>query len=154
MLKVRGAVSVIGSSVASDEEYKIAYELGLELAKRKLLVVCGGRGGVMEAVCKGTSEGGGLNVGILPSYGGEEANPFVGIKIKTGMQWNRNSIVVASGDMVVAIGGHWGTLSEIAYALILGKYTVGYKTHRVEGIEHVDSLEEILERVDRFFEKT
>lgn len=144
-------VSVIGSSKATEEEYGIAYKLGYELAKRGIWIVCGGRGGVMEGVCKGVKEGGGISIGILPSYTGEEANPFVDIKIKTGMNWNRNPIVVASGDMVIAIGGHWGTLSEIAYALILEKYVVGYRTHDVEGVERVNSLEEILEKVDRFY---
>lgn len=148
---MKRVVSVIGSSVATQEEYHTAYRVGLELAKRNILVVCGGREGVMEGVCKGVKEGGGISIGILPSYTGEEANPFVDIKIKTGMNWNRNPIVVASGDMVIAIGGHWGTLSEISYALILEKYVVGYKTHNIEGVEHVNSVEEIMERVDRFY---
>ena len=139
-------VAVIGSSTAEEtsEEYKFAYRLGKELAKRGYVVVCGGRGGVMEAVCKGAKEEGGLTVGILPSYTGEEANPFVDVKVRTGMSWNRNSIVVASGDVVVAIGGNYGTLSEIAYALILGKPIVGYKTHPVEGLKMARSLEEVL----------
>lgn len=144
-------VAVIGSSNAKpeDEEYKVAYRLGFELAKRGFIVVCGGRGGVMEAVCKGAKEAGGLTVGILPSYTGEEANPYVDIKIRTGMNWNRNPLVVASGDVVVAIGGNYGTLSEIAYALILNKPVVGYKTHSVEGLKQVNSLEEILAFIDK-----
>jgi uncharacterized protein (TIGR00725 family) len=144
-------VAVIGSSTAKpeDEEYRIAYRLGLDLARRGLMVVCGGRGGVMEAVCKGAKEGGGLTVGILPSYTGEEANPYVDIKIRTGMSWNRNPLVVASGDVVIAIGGNYGTLSEIAYALILKKPVVGYKTHSIEGLQQVNSLEEILSFVDK-----
>ncbi len=144
-------VSVIGSSKATEEEYEVAYKLGRELAKRKIVVVCGGRTGVMEAVCKGAKEEGGLTVGIMPSYDGHEANPYVDIKVNTGMSWNRNPIVVATGDMVVAVGGQWGTLSEIAYALILGKFIVGYRTHKVEGVKHVSSLEEILKEVDRFY---
>ncbi|NPB08614.1 MAG: TIGR00725 family protein [Aquificae bacterium] len=144
-------VSVIGSSRATQEEYEVAYRLGRELARRGIVVVCGGRTGVMEAVCKGAKEEGGLTVGIMPSYDGHEANPFVDLKINTGMNWNRNPIVVATGQMVIAIGGNYGTLSEIAYALILGKYVVGYKTHRVEGVEEVSSPEEIIKRVEDFF---
>ena len=144
-------VAVIGSSKATEEEYEVAYKLGKELAKLGLVVVCGGRTGVMEAVCKGAKEEGGLTIGIMPSYDGHEANPFVDIKINTGMSWNRNPIVVASGEMVIAIGGSYGTLSEIAYAMILGKYTVGYKTHKVEGVEHVNTFEEIVEKVKKFF---
>ncbi len=144
-------ISVIGSSSANEEEYEVAYRLGKELARRGIVVLCGGRTGVMEAVCKGAKEEGGLTVGIMPSYDGHEANPYVDIKINTGMNWNRNPIVVASGDMVVAIGGHYGTLSEIAYALILGKLVVGYRTHRVEGVKEVGSLDEILKEVDAFY---
>ncbi len=139
-------VSVIGSSSAKpeDEEYRLAYALGREIAKRGWVVVCGGRGGVMEAVCKGAKEEGGLTVGILPSYEGDEANPYVDIRIRTGMSWNRNPLVVASGDAVVAVGGHWGTLSEIAYALILRKPIIGYKTHNIEELKQAHNLEEIL----------
>ncbi len=145
-------VAVIGSSAAKpeEEEYKIAYELGKEIAKRGLVVVCGGRSGVMEAVCKGAKEAKGLTVGILPSYEGEEANPYVDIKIRTGMNWNRNPLVVASGDVVIAIGGNWGTLSEIAYALILGKPIIGYKTHNIEGLLQASNLSEILIFLDKY----
>lgn len=144
-------VSVIGSSNSNEEEYETAYFVGRELAKRGIAVVCGGRTGVMEAVCKGAKEEGGLTIGIMPSYEGQEANLYVDIKINTGMGWNRNPIVVASGDMVVAIGGHWGTLSEIAYALILGKFVVGFKTHDIEGIEKVNSPDEIIGKVEEFY---
>lgn len=146
-------IAVIGSSTAQEEseEYRLAYSLGKEIAKRGWVVVCGGRGGVMEAVCKGAKEEGGLTVGILPSYSGEEANPYVDIKIRTGMNWNRNPLVVASGDAVVAIGGNYGTLSEIAYALILEKPIIGYRTHKLEGLIQAESLKEILEFLDRFF---
>lgn len=145
-------VAVIGSSKATpeSEEYKVAYLLGREIARRGWMVVCGGRGGVMEAVCKGATEEGGLTVGILPSYTGEEANPFVRVKIKTGMGWNRNPLVVATGDVVVAIGGGWGTLSEIAYSLILEKPIIGYRTHNVEGLRQAQTLDEILDFLEGF----
>ena len=146
-------VSVIGSSEASREEYDVAYGLGKELARRGIAVVCGGRTGVMEAVCRGAKEEGGLTIGIMPSYDGHEANEFEDIKINTGMNWNRNPIVVASGDMVVAVGGRWGTLSEIAYALILGKYVVGFKTHEIKGIEKAKDLGEIIRKVEDFYER-
>ncbi|NPA32494.1 MAG: TIGR00725 family protein [Aquificae bacterium] len=144
-------VSVIGSSQATREEYEVAYYIGKELARMGLVVVCGGRTGVMEAVCKGAKELGGLTVGIMPSYDGSEANPYVELKINTGMNWNRNPIVVASGQIVIAIGGSYGTLSEIAYALLLGKRVLGYKTHNVEGVEHMSSPEEIIRSVKEFF---
>jgi len=146
-------VSVIGSSSAKpgDEIYEFAYQLGKELGKRNLVVINGGRTGVMEAVSKGVRESGkGLAVGILTTYDGSDGNPYLHIKVNTGMNWNRNPIVVASGEIVLAVGGHYGTLSEIAYALILGKTVIGYKTHRVEGVLHVQSLEEMLKLLDQF----
>jgi len=144
-------VAVIGSSNSTDEEFSVAHYVGRELAQRGIGVVCGGRSGVMEAVCKGAKEVGGLTIGIMPSYDGHEANPYVDVKINTGMSWNRNPIVVASGDMVIAIGGHYGTLSEIAYALILGKYIVGYKTHDIDGIEKAKTPDEIIKKVEEFY---
>jgi uncharacterized protein (TIGR00725 family) len=150
---MRKCVAVIGSSQANEEEYEIAYQVGRHLAKKGVVVVCGGRGGVMEAVCKGAKEEGGITVGILTTYTGEDANPYVDIKVNTGMSWNRNPIVVASGEFVVAIGGHWGTLSEIAYALILGKKVIGYKTHPVEGVKQVHSLHALLDEIDLSLEK-
>ncbi|NPA54333.1 MAG: TIGR00725 family protein [Aquificae bacterium] len=139
-------ISVIGSSTVSslDDEYKFAYKVGKLLAQEGFGVVCGGRGGVMEAVCKGAKESNGLTIGIMPSYTGEEANPYVDIKINTGMNWNRNPIVVASGELVIAIGGKYGTLSEIAYSFILGKTVLGYKTHKVEGIININNSTDIL----------
>lgn len=148
-------VSVIGSSAAQpgDEIYEFAYQLGKELGKRNLVVVNGGRTGVMEAVSKGVKESGkGLAIGILTTYDGSDGNPYLHVKVNTGMNWNRNPIVVASGEIVLAVGGHYGTLSEIAYALILGKTVIGYKTHKVEGVLHVQSLEEMLKLVDQFLE--
>jgi len=146
-------VSVIGSSSAKpgDEIYEFAYQLGKELGKRNLVVINGGRTGVMEAVSKGVRESGkGLAVGILTTYDGSDGNPYLHIKVNTGMNWNRNPIVVASGEIVLAVGGHYGTLSEIAYSLILGKTVIGYKTHKVEGVLHVQSLEEMLKLLDQF----
>ena len=141
-------VSVIGASIASRELYEFAYRLGRELGKRGIVVINGGRTGVMEAVSKGVSEVGGISVGILTTYDGSDANPYLAIQIRTGMGWNRNPIVVASGDVVIAIGGAWGTLSELAYAKVLGKPIIGYRTHKLEGIVEVNSVEEIIERLE------
>ncbi len=141
---------MIGASAArpGEEIYEFAYRLGRELGRRKLVVINGGRTGVMEAVSKGVRETGGLAVGIMPTYDGSDANPYLHIKVNTGMNWNRNPIVVASGEVVLAVGGAYGTLSEIAYALVLGKTVIGYKTHKVEGVIQVSSLEEMLSLMD------
>ena len=131
--------------MADEDLYRFAYELGRELGKRKVVVINGGRTGVMEAVSKGVREEGGISVGILTTYDGSDANPYVTIKVNTGMNWNRNPIVVASGEVIIAIGGAWGTLSELAYAKILDKRIIGYRTHDLEGVIQVRSVEEVLE---------
>ena len=106
-------ISVIGSSEATKEEYEIAYELGKLLARKGYVVVCGGRTGVMEAVCKGAKEEGGLTIGILPTLDESSANPYVDIRIPTGLGWFRNPLVVLASNKVIAVGGAYGTLSEI-----------------------------------------
>jgi len=110
-------VSVIGASNCSAKESKLAEEVGRELARRGAVVICGGLNGVMEAACRGAKSEGGLTVGILPSNNRRDANPYVDIPIITGIGYARNSIVARSGQAVIAVGGKYGTLSEIAYAL-------------------------------------
>ena len=144
-------ISVIGASEPSKDGWEAAEYVGRELAKRGFVIICGGMMGVMEAVSKGAKEEGGLVIGIMPSCDGSEANPYVDIKINTCMNWNRNPIVVASGEMVIAIEGSYGTLSELAYALIFDKYIVGYNTHKIDGIDLVKSPKEIIEKVEYFF---
>ena len=110
-------ISVIGASNCSAKESKLAEEVGRELARRGAVVICGGLNGVMEAVCRGAKSEGGLTIGILPGNNRRDANPYVDIPIITGIGYARNSIVAKSGQAVIAIGGKYGTLSEIAYAL-------------------------------------
>ena len=110
-------ISIIGESNASHKNYSLAEEVGRLLAEAEVTVVCGGMGGVMEAVCKGASNAGGRTVGILPGVNPTDANPWVDIPICTGLGHARNVIVVRSGLAVVAIGGAYGTLSEIGHAL-------------------------------------
>lgn len=142
-------ISVIGgSSVKQDsDEYRFAYHLGKLIGKKGFAVVCGGREGVMEAVCRGVKEEGSLTIGIMPSLTGEEANPYIDIKINTGLGHQRNPIVVATGEIVVAISGNYGTLSEIAYSMIYGKTVLGYNTHKVEGVIQIFKPEDVFEYV-------
>lgn len=147
MLRKNLQVAVIGGSEAEKDELEVAYEVGRILGERGCIVICGGRTGIMEAVCKGAYDVGGITVGILMTSTGEDANPYVKIKINTGMGHVRNPLVVASGEFVIAIGGKWGTLSELSYAKIFGKKVVGYKTHPIEGIENYDDKEEFLKRI-------
>ena len=110
-------IAVIGGSKTTHQHLALAEEVGRELAKRGVVVVCGGLSGVMEAVCKGAKSAGGTTVGILPGHSAAEANPYVDIPIVTGIGYARNAMVVQSGQAVIAIGGAYGTLSEIGHAL-------------------------------------
>lgn len=136
-------VAVIGAAGASEEEYATALELGRSLARRGAVVVCGGRGGVMEAVARGAREGGGEAVGILPGSHASEANPWVSIPLATGMGEARNALVVRAGESVVAVGGGWGTLSEIALARKMGRQVTVLGRPPAEGLDlHVSATPE------------
>ncbi|MER3459830.1 MAG: TIGR00725 family protein [candidate division GAL15 bacterium] len=106
----------------------LAEEIGHEVARRGAVLVCGGLGGVMEAASRGAAEAGGTVVAILPGARAEEANPYVTVPVVTGLGEARNVIVVRTSDALVAVGGSYGTLSEIAYALKLGVPVVGLAT--------------------------
>jgi len=128
-------ISVVGDAAAGPTRLETAYQVGKLAAERGWVLITGGMGGVMEAASRGAAEGGGLTVGLLPTYDAASANPYVKIAIPTGLGHARNAVVVAAGDGVVAIGGRYGTLSEIALALKLGKPVVGINTW--PGIEGV-----------------
>jgi uncharacterized protein (TIGR00725 family) len=125
---VTSYVAVIGSGDANDEQIALAEQVGSEVARAGAILVCGGLGGVMEAACRGAKARGGTTVGILPGSDRSEANPHVDIAVATGLGEARNAIVVASADAVVAVGGEFGTLSEIAFALRAGTPVVGLDT--------------------------
>jgi uncharacterized protein (TIGR00725 family) len=125
-------IGVIGSSRADVDILALAEEVGREIARNGAAVVCGGLTGVMEAVCKGARREGGLTIGIIPSDNKEDANPFVQIPIVTGMGMGRNVMLVKTADAVIAVGGEYGTLSEIAHALNLGKKVIGLRTWKLE----------------------
>jgi uncharacterized protein (TIGR00725 family) len=123
-------ISVIGAVDCDEREAAFAEEVGQLLAKAGFGVVCGGRGGVMEAVCRGAWEHGGFTVGILPSVDRNQANPFLSVALPTGLNEARNVLVVLAGEAVLAIGGGYGTLTEIAHALKHRKPVVGFQTWR------------------------
>ena len=121
-------ISVVGGDSAPPEVLTAAEALGRELARRGCTVVCGGRGGVMEAVCRGARTEGGHTLGILPGADRADSNPYVEFPVPTGLGYARNVIVVLSGEAVVAVDGSFGTLSEIAHALQYGKPVIGLHT--------------------------
>ena len=114
-------ISVIGESKATDQNYSIAEKVGALIARSGATLVCGGLDGVMEAACKGAKSAGGSTIGILPGLSKNEANQWIEIPICTGLGDARNIVVVRTGFAVIAIGGAYGTLSEIGHALSDGK---------------------------------
>ena len=141
-----------GSGEASAADLEAAERVGRALAARGAVVVCGGRGGVMEAACRGAREGGGTTVGILPGLDRADANPYVDVAVPTGLGEARNALVVRAADALIAVGGAWGTLSEIALARHAGKRVVGLGTWElaragrpVDGIVAASDPEEAVE---------
>jgi len=133
-------VGVIGSSLASGKPYEQAVEVGRIIAQRGATVLTGGLGGVMEAACKGAKDAGGQTIGILPGFDTKDANPYVDIPIVTGLNHARNIVVVRTSDVLIAVGGEYGTLSEIAFALKLRKPVVSLGSWEVgEGIKKAAS---------------
>ena len=121
-------IAVIGGRECSPQESEAAETIGSELARQGAVLVCGGMGGIMEAACRGARSEGGITVGILPGDSRHAANAYVQIPIVTGMGYARNIAVVKSAQAVIAIGGKYGTLSEISHALQNGIPVVGLNT--------------------------
>ena len=128
MINKKKFIAVIGGGQPSPQEAKLAEEVGRQLARQGAILVCGGLGGVMEAACRGASSEGGVTIGILPGENRQSANPYVQIPIVTGIGYARNVAVVKSAQAVIAIGGSYGTLSEISHALQSGIPVIGLNT--------------------------
>jgi uncharacterized protein (TIGR00725 family) len=124
----RAWIAVIGPGEAGLDELAAAEEAGAAVARARAGLVCGGLGGVMEAACRGARSHDGLTLGLLPGLDREAANGWVVVAVPTGLGEARNALVVRAADAVVAIGGGWGTLSEIALALKAGVPVVGLGT--------------------------
>jgi hypothetical protein len=140
-------VAVIGAREPSADHVSMAEEVGRALAQRGAVVVTGGLGGVMAAASRGAASAGGLTVGILPGLERHEANEWVQVALPTGMGELRNGLVVRTVDAVIAVGGAYGTLSEIALALATGVPVVGLNTWQIDRVESVDSVPEAVTRV-------
>ncbi len=134
-------VAVIGAGAAEpgSEAWELAEAVGRGLGEAGVVLVCGGRGGVMEAACRGAVGVGGEAVGIVPGHELGEANRFCTRVVATGIGHARNLAVVASGEVVIAIGGEWGTLSEIGHARTLGRTVVALRTWNVSGRERMEA---------------
>jgi len=140
-------VAVVGGHKCTYEVEQIAIKLGKLLAKVGVILVNGGLSGVMEATSKGMREAGGVTVGILPGEDKKAANPYVDIPIATGLGYTRNTIVAGCADIIIALPGEYGTLSEIAFALNMKKPVVGIGSWDIKGMKQAKTAEEAVEIV-------
>ena len=141
-------IGVIGAGTCPASTYGIAKDLGFEIGKRGWTLVCGGLQGVMEGAARGCSEAGGMVLGILPGFDKRSANPYITVPIPTGLGDGRNLLVVRSSDILVAVEGGYGTLSEIALALKAGKPVIGLKTWKeIPGIQYADDYLEAIQLI-------
>ena len=128
MINKKSLITVIGGAEPSPQEAQLAEGIGRTLAKQGASLVCGGLGGVMEEACKGVKSEGELTIDVLPGESRQAANPYVQISVVTGFGYARNLAVVKSAQAVIAIGGSYGTLSEISYELQSGIPVIGLNT--------------------------
>lgn len=142
-------VGVVGPGEASSQEQWLAEEVGAQLADLGAVVVTGGLGGVMEAASRGAKSRNGRTLGILPGEDRDAANGWVDIAVATGLGELRNGLLVRASDALVAIGGGHGTLSEVAFALRIGRPVIGLGTWAVHGVDEVTTPEAAIERVAR-----
>lgn len=144
----RVPVGVIGPKDATTEQLAVAESLGAELSRHGLQLLCGGKNGVMEAACKGSLEAGGLPIGLLPDDEWHVANPYVAVPIATGIGPARNAIIARGSRALVAVGGGYGTLSEMAFGLHFGRPVFSIAgAPFVEGAIACTSVEDVMERL-------
>ncbi len=142
-------LGVIGGHNCSKEVEQLAQNLGKNIAKVVDILVCGGLSGTMEAVCQGFKAAGGLTIGIIPSYDKNDANKYVDIVIPSGLGLARNVLVVKSADVLVALPGEAGTLSEIAYALQFGIPVVSLKSWDIPGVIKAETVQQTIAQVKK-----
>jgi uncharacterized protein (TIGR00725 family) len=132
-------VAVIGASGTreGEEAWTLAEEVGRRLAEAGVALVCGGGGGVMEAASRAAAEAGGTVIGIVPGETPADANPYCTHVVATGIGHARNLAVVSSGEAVIAIGGEWGTLSEIGFARVIGHEVIALRSWELDGRERM-----------------
>jgi uncharacterized protein (TIGR00725 family) len=138
-------IGVIGGSSPDKESRQTAFRVGQLIAEKGAILVCGGLSGVMEAASRGAKEAGGFTMGILPGNSLDDANIYVDMPVATGLGYGRNSLVAMNSDVIIAIDGQYGTLSEIAYGCIYKKKVIGMGTWDVEGVIPVDSPEQAVD---------
>ncbi|MFH1395092.1 MAG: TIGR00725 family protein [Candidatus Omnitrophota bacterium] len=136
-------VSVIGGHKKDESVSALAEEIGRVVGESGAVLVCGGLGGVMESAAKGAKHAGGTTLGIIPGEDKESANDFIDIVVPTGMGYSRNVLVASAGDIVIALPGEYGTLSEIGFALVSKKTVYGFSSWDIPGVIKLSSVDEL-----------
>lgn len=150
-LRKKIKVGIIGGARPQPKFRDIAYQIGRMIAEKGAILVCGGLSGIMEAAARGAREYNGLTIGILPGYSPDDANPHIEIPIATGLGYSRNSLVAMNSDILVAVDGEYGTLSEIAYGCIYGKKIIGIGTWNIPGVSKAQTAQEAIDLVWKEF---
>jgi uncharacterized protein (TIGR00725 family) len=146
--RLRQPIGVIGPREATDEQTAVAEAVGAALGTIGFAVVCGGRQGIMEAVCRGVAGAGGVSIGLLPETDASCANPFVTVPIATGIGEARNALIARAAFCLVAIGDSYGTLSEVALGLHFGRPVIGLcGAAQLAGVHHLDSAQAAIDAV-------
>lgn len=144
-------IGVIGGAQPTQISRQQAYRVGQLIAEKGAVLVCGGLKGTMEAAAKGANQKGGLTIGILPGENPGDANPYIEVAVATGIGYCRNALVVMNADVLIAVGGQYGTLSEIAYARIQKKKIIGIGTWDIPGVIPVNTPEEAVDEALKEF---
>ncbi len=151
---VKKQIGVIGAGACGSEIKALAEMVGKEVAKRGGFLLCGGLGGVMEAAAYGAKQEGGTTLGILPGALRNEANPWIDIAVLSGMGHARNALIAQSSDALIAVNGEYGTLSEIALGLKMGKPVIVLESKwEIEGSHRAKSPEEAVELAFRLIQE-
>ena len=138
-------IGIIGPREASPEQCAMAERIGARLGRLGFTLICGGKSGVMEAASKGCTEAGGLMIGLLPGNRQDDANRFVGIPLPTGLSEGRNMVIAKAARVLIAVGGSYGTLSEVAYGLHFSKPVIGVAdAPQIDGVQHVQTADDTI----------
>ncbi len=152
--RIRKQIGVIGAGACSEEVESNAEAVGREIARKGALLLCGGLGGVMEAASRGAKKEGGTTLGVLPGIRREDANPWIDVAILSGMGHARNALIAQSSDALIAVGGEYGTLSEIALGLKMGKPVVVLESKwKIEETQRAKNPKEAVETAFRLIEE-
>lgn len=146
-------IAVIGGRKADQKELDTAYNVGKIIAEDGNILICGGRMGIMEAAAKGAFDAGGLTIGVLPGMDDSDANPYIKIALPTGVGLSRNSIIACSCDGAIAVGGEFGTLSEIAYCKQFTRPVCSLNSWNIKDVHQVGSAEEALNFIKKEIRK-